>query len=235
VVWAGKEPSGKPIVCSDYGPEDVSNLDELHIRAKLYGMQSELHDALSLLRRSVKNYEAAASYSIAIFLLVRRPYNLIGSSSPIEICPYVRDIYVGDPFPDGTNSRVSPAGHRSTLTKAPLSHLSGGGNNDTKPGTLIGAGSLGSKIALHMARAGHAPTVAIDPAIMSPHNAARHALIPIAGDMQLLSTDNKARLLSDSMATFAQATTRSEEHTSELQSRSDLVCRLLLEKKNNKQ
>src|SRR5206468_11494961 len=28
-------------------------------------------------------------------------------------------------------------------------------------------------------------------------------------------------------------TTRSEEHTSELQSRSDLVCRLLLEKKNS--
>src|SRR2546428_6422004 len=28
---------------------------------------------------------------------------------------------------------------------------------------------------------------------------------------------------------------RSEEHTSELQSRSDLVCRLLLEKKKNKQ
>src|SRR5216683_3504916 len=30
-------------------------------------------------------------------------------------------------------------------------------------------------------------------------------------------------------------TTRSEEHTSELQSRSDLVCRLLLEKKKKKQ
>src|SRR3989440_8681938 len=29
------------------------------------------------------------------------------------------------------------------------------------------------------------------------------------------------------------SSTRSEEHTSELQSRSDLVCRLLLEKKNN--
>ena len=28
---------------------------------------------------------------------------------------------------------------------------------------------------------------------------------------------------------------RSEEHTSELQSRTNLVCRLLLEKKNNKQ
>src|SRR5690349_22112709 len=32
----------------------------------------------------------------------------------------------------------------------------------------------------------------------------------------------------------AGGTTRSEEHTSELQSRRDLVCRLLLEKKNNK-
>src|SRR2546428_3780720 len=32
---------------------------------------------------------------------------------------------------------------------------------------------------------------------------------------------------------FAGGTVRSEEHTSELQSRSDLVCRLLLEKKNN--
>src|SRR5260221_5600919 len=32
----------------------------------------------------------------------------------------------------------------------------------------------------------------------------------------------------------AKATVRSEEHTSELQSHSDLVCRLLLEKKKNK-
>src|SRR5216683_3510404 len=33
---------------------------------------------------------------------------------------------------------------------------------------------------------------------------------------------------------YAGTPERSEEHTSELQSRSDLVCRLLLEKKNNK-
>src|SRR5438034_3901169 len=34
---------------------------------------------------------------------------------------------------------------------------------------------------------------------------------------------------------FASTGVRSEEHTSELQSHSDLVCRLLLEKKKNKQ
>src|SRR5690625_6947559 len=36
-------------------------------------------------------------------------------------------------------------------------------------------------------------------------------------------------------APFPQTSPRSEEHTSELQSRGHLVCRLLLEKKNNKQ
>src|SRR2546430_10843925 len=36
-----------------------------------------------------------------------------------------------------------------------------------------------------------------------------------------------------SSAPLAAADTRSEEHTSELQSQSNLVCRLLLEKKNN--
>src|SRR2546428_8358232 len=36
------------------------------------------------------------------------------------------------------------------------------------------------------------------------------------------------------MEARSSAQTRSEEHTSELQSRSDLVCRLLLEKKKNK-
>src|SRR5206468_5101274 len=39
-------------------------------------------------------------------------------------------------------------------------------------------------------------------------------------------------LVVEALTAFHRA--RSEEHTSELQSRSDLVCRLLLEKKNNK-
>src|SRR2546428_9035974 len=41
----------------------------------------------------------------------------------------------------------------------------------------------------------------------------------------------KRQLLADDRAKSAEA--RSEEHTSELQSRSDLVCRLLLEKKKS--
>src|SRR5690625_5820945 len=42
-------------------------------------------------------------------------------------------------------------------------------------------------------------------------------------------------LLSKTLARRATRTRRSEEHTSELQSRGHLVCRLLLEKKNTKE
>src|SRR5690349_3686056 len=44
----------------------------------------------------------------------------------------------------------------------------------------------------------------------------------------------KARRLKREIAKKASADSRSEEHTSELQSRRDLVCRLLLEKKKKK-
>src|SRR2546428_4226865 len=41
------------------------------------------------------------------------------------------------------------------------------------------------------------------------------------------------RPIPETASTTCRFSVRSEEHTSELQSRSDLVCRLLLEKKNN--
>src|SRR5206468_9641718 len=47
--------------------------------------------------------------------------------------------------------------------------------------------------------------------------------------------DDRVVLVFDIRGTLAgDDATRSEEHTSELQSRSDLVCRLLLEKKNTR-
>src|SRR3712207_8260851 len=47
-------------------------------------------------------------------------------------------------------------------------------------------------------------------------------------DVKVLATDIDTQVLAQ-----ARRATRSEEHTSELQSRQYLVCRLLLEKKNN--
>src|SRR3712207_8781857 len=53
------------------------------------------------------------------------------------------------------------------------------------------------------------------------------------GDVSKMSTPYSVRARSASFPNTARGTSRSEEHTSELQSRQYLVCRLLLEKKNN--
>src|SRR5438034_8002422 len=57
---------------------------------------------------------------------------------------------------------------------------------------------------------------------------------PLRSSSSTSSMRSAARARRASRASAA-ATTRSEEHTSELQSHSDLVCRLLLEKKNRQQ
>ncbi len=49
----------------------------------------------------------------------------------------------------------------------------------TGPIVHIGCGSVGSKIAMHLARSGQGPFKLIDKAPFSPHNVARHALTPI--------------------------------------------------------
>src|SRR5688572_31116262 len=51
-------------------------------------------------------------------------------------------------------------------------------------------------------------------------------------NVQNLRPSRRVVLLGTLMIVLASSWTRSEEHTSELQSQSNLVCRLLLEKKN---
>src|SRR5438034_5295905 len=59
--------------------------------------------------------------------------------------------------------------------------------------------------------------------------AARGASVAAASDAQRKAVNTRT-----SVGMLSRAKTRSEEHTSELQSHSDLVCRLLLEKKKKK-
>src|SRR5438067_4180432 len=63
-----------------------------------------------------------------------------------------------------------------------------------------------------------------------------HDALPISSTRRSSSSrrSSRCRRWPPSIATcYASRSTRSEEHTSELQSRFDLVCRLLLEKKKN--
>src|SRR3982750_4934795 len=63
----------------------------------------------------------------------------------------------------------------------------------------------------------------------------RSTLFPYTTLFRSVPAAGAARLDSEGGARPARGVARSEEHTSELQSRSDLVCRLLLEKKKKHQ
>src|SRR5437868_12411511 len=71
-----------------------------------------------------------------------------------------------------------------------------------------------------------------DPATTEIYTLSLHDALPIlAGENVAVPACETAVVLGAHVALFT--VNRSEEHTSELQSRFDLVCRLLLEKKNN--
>ena len=206
VVWPGKEPSGKEVICGEYTPETVTDLASLKARAALFGCAKELEDALAWLARCAGEYDKAGPFSLAVVLCARRPFHLIGSPSPIELCSYLVDFFANNAFPDGDATPVRPAGHRDRIAPSLLVRMANVGDTaEPHAWSLVGAGSLGSKLALHMARAGRGPQAIIDKGTMSPHNYARHALIPRGDDMQILSMDAKARLLSVAVAGFGQA------------------------------
>ncbi|MEW8418837.1 MAG: ThiF family adenylyltransferase [Candidatus Thiodiazotropha endolucinida] len=207
IIWPGKKPSGEPVICDKYAPEDVTDLASLNSRAELFGCGKELADGFSRLKSCVKDYQKAGPFNLAIVLCVRRPFNLIGMRTSIELCMYFIDFNAGEAFPEGNKTPIKPAGHRDRISPQLLARLSGLNDLDN-PTTwsLIGAGSLGSKLAMHMSRAGRAPVSIIDQSSISPHNLARHALIPPADDMQLRLNDRKSRLLSNAIKGFSQVT-----------------------------
>ena len=208
VVWPGKHPSGMPIISERYLPETVESVDGLKERATLYGCRRELDGGLNLLAGCVSGWPGRSSCTMAVILLARRPLDVIGSASPIELCPYV--VEVGSPrlFADGGATAVRAASHRHSISRELLARMAGLEPTAERPSwTLVGAGSLGSKIALHLARTGNGPSAVVDRSRMAPHNAARHALIPATGEMEMVWTDAKARLLSEALSGLNQTLT----------------------------
>ena len=179
VVWPGKHPSGEPIINDTYLPETVQDVNRLRERAALYGCRSELDAGLNWLRTCLSGWLPSGPCTMAAILLARRPFAVIGSASAIELCPYLMEVGPPRLLADGKPTVVRAAAHRNTISRDLLARMAGLDAGDEAPSwALVGAGSLGSKVALHLARAGAGPSSVIDRSAMASHNAARHALVP---------------------------------------------------------
>jgi len=182
-IWSDKD-----AVANHYAPDTVTNFQQFIEKAEQYGCRTSLQNALNELfwaldRAGWQNVQ----FPIFITLCARRPEHLIGSDSNLELISYEINCKLEKSLSqiaaDGKTLTINPLslvvalGHRHMLNKRLLRQMSGYDLNiENGPVVMIGCGSVGSKIAMHLARSGCGPFYLIDNGIFAPHNAARHAL-----------------------------------------------------------
>lgn len=205
IAWSGRAPSGGPFVAGEYLPESVVDLVSLHARANVLGCGEALRAKLGLLQSRLRNKGSDVPHPVLVIMLARRPYDVAGANSPIEICPYLIEVRGNDDLGPTSGKPVRLVAPLEQVS-ADLMRIASGEEASVAPvnWTLLGCGSVGSKIATHMARSGRGPSVLIDRGGMRPHNYARHALFPTSRAEQFQSAD-KAPLLGRSLVEFNEA------------------------------
>jgi len=115
-----------------------------------------------------------------VALAIHRPCKIINSDENVEILNFV----INKSKQRKKKKRVlpeSPVGMLAHINKTSpqlLKKLSGAKQSidNASPIALLGCGSLGSKIGLHLARNGSGPFLCVDHDMFLPHNNARHGL-----------------------------------------------------------
>lgn len=178
VVWPDKLPDGAAFVSNSYMPETVTTIGGLRRRAGELRCERALDSFLTSLERCFHGYVLDVPIPVAFVLSARRPFRLMGSPSEIELLPYVVELRAGPQreslFAAGDDEPVAPAMHLDATNPALLHRVSGA--PETGPVAILGCGSVGSKMAMHLARSGIQIPLVSDRGGLLPHNMARHAL-----------------------------------------------------------
>ena len=190
----------------NFRPDTVRTVLDLEDLAASFRCKGSLRSAMRRLRKGINRnndglYDGALP--LVVILCARRPYPLVGTDSNVEIIPYVAEVEPNGQVLTNKSVPILPAALRHHITPTLLRRMSGLHDlEQIRPWTLLGAGSLGSKLGVQLARAGAGPHRVIDKGGMFPHNAARHALIPLGGNRQLYWSAGKAMLLANAVSSL---------------------------------
>lgn len=205
---------GQPQVFSRYQPETVVDFESLLVRAADLGIDRDAlakalddHYRRSILAGGQDPRTWTYGLYAGVILAVQRPVSLVGTPGrSIELLPYVvryeilpKDLY-------RRSVTAHPAFHAHALSPELLARTSGlAGAAVSQLITVLGCGSLGSKVSLHLGRAGIGNVTFVDNEGLAPHNSARHALLdyPTA-----LVPKRKTDLMRDAFAQLSHAGTR---------------------------
>lgn len=203
-----------PHVIGHYQPETVVDFATLLDRAEELGINRDALErgldgyygrSILDLRQDARGWTHGL-YAIVI-LVVQRPVPLVGSPGrSVEVLPYVVRYELNTQSLLERNATVHPAFHAHALSPELLARTSGISSATTsQPLVMLGCGSLGSKIAMHLGRAGFGAMTFVDNESMSPHNSARHALIE---QVSVLFPPLKAALMKAAFESLSHTQTR---------------------------
>lgn len=154
----------------------------------------DLEIDLEVAMRDYRAHGAQLLNGVPVIVALLRPRLLIGSSSAVELLNFVilaSDEYVGADGLVQDAAPVWPLSHREPLTVRLALEVSREREEGRIGLAIIGCGAVGSKVSLHLARAGHVVQALVDPADLAPHHLVRHGLPPEAVGK------NKAEALAD--------------------------------------
>lgn len=166
---------------------DIETLEELFDRIGARGMGIRF-PTIKRLKAIASAINAAANGQlraapVVLVLTLRRPVHITDQTHSLEPTPFMLDLPVRRPQElDPKDVRIKLLNHRHPASGELLARLSGIPFKSAQdPTVFIGAGSLGSKIATHLIKAGVGPIRFIDNAYLVPHVLARHeASFPVA-------------------------------------------------------
>lgn len=201
VIRPDKE-GGRRRIADKYVPDTVTNSEELRVASQRYGCASGLESAFGLLAAWLVDSPDKSDLPLVVLFCANRPFRVIGSTSSVELVPYLTKMRAS--FDKLTS--VRPVAHRDAVDMKLLRRFSGTEKTSHAAPEVaqLGCGSLGSKIAVHLARTGYAPTRLIDKAHLMPHHAVRHAILPPEDQADWAWAGSKANALSKVIAGLGQ-------------------------------
>jgi len=180
-----------------YNVEKISNFAGLLNLVDSLGLSSGFKQRINFVSQKLwnKNKKLMPSDEVLVVLALKRPFHLIGAKSCFELLTYSIKVEKNNNGEINDSSRIIPVQLMQKCNSGMLRKVSGIDSNKVTKITMLGCGSLGSKITLHLAKSGQYQFQLVDKSLMSAHNNARHGLILGSTDSIESLLHNKAALL----------------------------------------
>ena len=139
------------------------------------GKQAKLGPVLTEMRKG-----RVPADKMLVIVALRRPFVLAGMESNVELIPFLVEGGIEDP----TTSQVRVLRHLESVSRDLVKRVTQNdwGGASCSSLVLVGAGSLGSKVGMHLAKGGLPRLTVVDPGTFNPHNGIRHAFSPKLGE-----------------------------------------------------